>query len=137
VSKFFIDTNVLIYANDPRDESKQTRAIQLIGDLVRSGEGVLSTQVLQEYAHAAMSKLGMAEEIVLRQIHLLEKLEVICQSPSMIRRAVEIRKTYGVQFWDACIIANAESAECDLIYSEDFNTGRYYSGIRVVNPFDE
>ena len=53
----------------------------------------------------------------------------------MIRRAIEIRETYHISFWDSCIISNAESAGCTEIYSEDLNTGQYYSGMRVVNPF--
>lgn len=135
MSKYFIDTNVLIYANDQRDPAKQKTAAHLVTRLMISGEGVLSTQVLQEYANVALHKLGQRQEVVLRQLHLLEKLEVVCQSPVMIRRAVEIQKTYGINFWDACIVANAESAECDTIYSEDLNTGQYYSGMRIENPF--
>ena len=135
MAKYFIDTNILIYANDKKDRSKQTRAARLIADLMKSGRGVLSTQVLQEYAHVALNKLGQTEEVVLRQIHLLEHIEVIQQSPAMIRRAVEIKKTYNINFWDACIVANAESAECDTIYSEDLNTGQFYSGMKIENPF--
>ncbi|WP_158084162.1 PIN domain-containing protein [Marispirochaeta aestuarii] len=137
MAKFFIDTNILVYANDKRDPDKQRQAVDLISGLMKSGEGVISTQVLQEYANVAVGKLGQSEEVVLRQLHLLEKIELVTQSSSMIRRAVEIRKTYGINFWDACIVSNAESAECDAIYSEDLNTGQFYSGIRIINPFVE
>ncbi len=137
MGKVFIDTNILTYANDRRDPVKQQAAMQLVSDLIESGDGVVSTQVLQEYANVAVSKLGQSEDVVLRQIYLLEKLEVVLQSPAMIRRAVEIRKTYNINFWDACIVSNAEFAECSTIISEDLNTGQFYSGIRVVNPFSE
>ena len=137
MAKYFIDTNILIYANDKKDRSKQIKAARLITDLMKSGQGVLSTQVFQEYAHVALSKLGQTEEVVLRQLHLLEHMEVIQQSPAMIRRAVEIKKTYNINFWDACIVANAKYAECDTIYSEDLNTGQFYSGIRIENPLAE
>ncbi|HDQ14031.1 MAG TPA: PIN domain-containing protein [Sediminispirochaeta sp.] len=133
--KFFIDTNVLIYANDRRVPWKQEKAVQLISQLMKSGEGALSTQVLQEYANVALDKLGQKEEVVLRQIHLLERMEVVRQSSSMIRRAVEIKKTYQINFWDACIVSNAEFARCDVIYSEHLNTGQFYFGIRIENPF--
>ena len=133
--KKFIDTNVILYANDGRAPEKQKIAIDLIVSLMNSQEGVLSTQVLQEYAYAAMAKLNQAPEIVLRQIKLLEALEVVRQSPDMIRRAIEIMQTYKISFWDSCIISNAEFAGCSLIYSEDLNAGQYYSGIQIVNPF--
>jgi predicted nucleic acid-binding protein len=137
MAKYFIDTNILIYANDKKDRTKQNKAARLITDLMKSGQGVLSTQVLQEYAHVALNKLGQTEEVVLRQLHLLEHIEVIQQSPAMIRRAVEIKKTYKINFWDACIVANAEYTECDTIYSEDLNTGQFYSGMKIENPLAE
>ena len=135
MSKIFIDTNIVVYANDCRDPDKQEKARSIVVDLIRNGRGVISTQVLQEYAHVAVSKLGQDEAVVLRQLKLLETLEVIQQTPGMIRRSVELKKTYGINFWDACIISNAEAAECDTLYSEDLNTGQFYSGIKVVNPF--
>lgn len=135
MAKCFLDTNILIYANDRRDLDKQRRAVNLITRLMRTSEGVLSTQVLQEYANVALGKLNQATEVVLRQLHLLEQMEVVHQSPAMIRRAVEIAWTYQINFWDACIVSNAEYAGCDTIFSEDLNTGQFYSGIRITNPF--
>ncbi len=132
--KIFIDTNILIYANDTRERDKQAKAIAVISALLKEGRGVVSTQVLQEYACVALRKLGQRPEVVIRQLRLLERLEIIRQSPGMIRRAVEISQTYRIGFWDACIVANAENADCAVIYSEDLNTGQFYSGLRVENP---
>jgi predicted nucleic acid-binding protein len=95
----------------------------------------VSTQVLQEYASVAITKLRQEDAIVLRVLRLLETLEVVQATPALVRRAVELRKVYQVGFWDAGIIAAAEQADCDLILSEDLSAGRFYGGIRVVNPF--
>ena len=46
--KFFVDTNILLYAHDRSAGVKHERARQLLERLWTSGEGVLSTQVLQE-----------------------------------------------------------------------------------------
>lgn len=137
MTKTFIDSNIIVYANDRRDKNKQLQAIACVSSLISSGDGVVSTQVLQEYAATALAKLHQKPEVVLRQISLLEKCEVVRQSPAMIRRAVEIHHTYKISFWDASIIANAESAACDSILSEDLNTGQFYAGIRIKNPFLE
>lgn len=56
----FIDTNVLIYADDARDPRKRDRARDLIRRLQRHRRGVLSMQILQEYFAAATRKLGMS-----------------------------------------------------------------------------
>ena len=135
MNKTFIDTNVIIYANDARDEQKQKRALAIVAEHMRLGTGVISTQVLQEYAHVALNKLHQRQDVILRQLVLLEGLEVIPQSPLLIRRSVEIKTTYQISFWDACIISAAEHAKCNMILSEDLNSGQFYSGIAMENPF--
>ena len=46
--KYFVDTNILIYAHDRSAGLKYERARDLVERLWTSGQGVLSTQVLQE-----------------------------------------------------------------------------------------
>lgn len=135
VDKVFLDTNIVVYANDKRDKYKQDKALELITGLMKANRGTISTQVLQEYTFVALRKLDQKHEIILRQLKLLESFEVVRQSPEMIRRAVEIMDSYKIGFWDSCIISNAEYANCTVIYSEDLNAGQYYSGIRIKNPF--
>jgi predicted nucleic acid-binding protein len=131
----FIDSNVVVYANDGRDIAKQKRALEVIGDAIRSGNGVISTQVLQEYASVALGKLGQRQDVVLRQLALLEQLHVVPQTPTLVRRAVELHGLYGITFWDAAIVAAAESHGCGRILSEDLNAGQFYGGVVVANPF--
>jgi len=131
----FIDSNVVVYANDGRDAVKQKLAIALIGDAIRLGNGVISTQVLQEYANVALCKLGQRQDVVLRQLVLLERLKVVPQTPALARRAVELHGLYGISFWDAAIVAAAESGGCECILSEDLNAGQFYGGVVVTNPF--
>jgi len=133
--KVFIDTNIIIYANDRRDKQKQIKAIELIKKILIDGNGVISTQVLQEYAFVALNKINQSQHAVLRQLKLLESFEVVNQSADQIRRAVDIMHVYRINFWDACIISNAEYADCHIIYSENFNTNQFYTGIQIINPF--
>lgn len=46
--KYFVDTNILVYAHDRCAGVKHDRARQLLERLWSSGQGILSTQVLQE-----------------------------------------------------------------------------------------
>jgi len=131
----FIDSNIVVYANDSRNPEKQHIALRVIGDALRAGTGVISTQVLQEYANVALGKLAQRQDVVLRQLAILERLEVVSQTPALVRRAVELRTLYGISFWDASIVSAAESRECRKIVSEDLNAGQFYSGAAVVNPF--
>lgn len=133
--KIFIDTNLIVYANDRRDPKKQRKAIELVSELMSNGLGVISSQVLQEYSSVALTKLKQEHALVLRQLVLLEAFDIVLMKPALIRRAIEIRSSYSISFWDSCIISAAEVAGCDSIYSEDLNAGQYYSGIKVNNPF--
>jgi predicted nucleic acid-binding protein len=136
VKKYFIDTNVIIYANDSRFPAKQDRAIAVIHRLMSERCGVISTQVMQEYASVALKKLEQRPDVVMRQLALLEGFEVVPVVPALIRRSIEIRTTFQISFWDACIVSAAEHTQCDTIFSEDFAPGRFYSGIAVKNPFN-
>ena len=131
----FIDSNIVVYANDARETGKQTQAIEVIIACMKAKNGVVSIQVLQEYANIALKKLQQPSPIVLRQLKLLEALRVITPSPKAVRRSVEISQSYKISFWDAGIVAAAEEGDCEVIFSEDLNPGQYYAGIEVVDPF--
>jgi predicted nucleic acid-binding protein len=133
VKKVFIDTNIVVYANDPRDPEKRARATERIRRAMHDDLGVVSTQVLQEYAVVAVAKLHQDPEVILRQLLLLESLEVVLITPALIRRALELQWRYRIQYWDASILAAAEHARCAVLLSEDLNPGQLYANVRVEN----
>ena len=83
ITKYFIDTNILFYANDARGPNKQNQAIQLVNRLMLDDTGVLSTQVMQEYAHVALNKLGQRQDVVIRQLFILETFQIIEKHPNL------------------------------------------------------
>lgn len=135
MKQYFLDSNVVVYANDRKSKRKQGRAIEVITSLMRGQNGVASLQVMQEYANIALTKLKQDTNIVLRQLRLLETMRIVTPTPDIVRRQIEIRETYRISFWDAGIVAAAEEARCDAILSEDLNAGQFYAGIQVVDPF--
>lgn len=134
---YFIDTNVIVYANDRSAGDKQVRAVNVVTELLKTRQGVISIQVLQEYAFTAIKKLHQSTDVMLRQIRLLESMSVVIPEPSMVIRAVEIQISSQISFWDASIVAAAEQAQCHAILSEDLNAGQYYAGLPVINPLLE
>jgi predicted nucleic acid-binding protein len=89
---------------------------------------------LQEFASVALTKLHHTAETVIRELIILESLEVVQVTPKLVRQGVEILKQYKIHFWDAILLAAAEEAQCDQLYSEDFPNGAVYNKVRVVNP---
>jgi len=134
--KYFVDTNILIYAHDAASGSKRDRARQLIEHLWQSGQGVLSTQVLQELCVNLRRKVArpLPVDEIQQLIHDYLSWEVIVNTPQSTIQALEIELHYKVSFWDALVINAAETAGAAILYSEDLATGQKYGSVRVMNP---
>jgi predicted nucleic acid-binding protein len=133
--KVFIDTNVLVYAQDSGQWRKRARSRALIEELVHSGDGVISTQVLQEFYVASTRKLGVAPLAAKAVLKTFAAFETVQVSPELIHEAVDCSILNELSFWDALIIAAASAAGCVVLYSEDLNTGQTILGVKVENPF--
>lgn len=133
----FLDSNVLIYAYDVSNPAKQRIARALVGTALAGGI-VMSTQVLAEFAAIMLHKLSPAarSEDLTAALDALGPVKLVAPDGDIVRRAVEAHAAYGVHFYDGMIIAAAERAGCERIWSEDFNSGQKYFGIAVVNPFN-
>ena len=135
--KYFVDTNVLVYAHDRLTGAKHHQARELVDELWRSGLGVLSTQVLQELCFSlrrkALHPLSIDETRTL--IEDYSSWEVVVNKPDSILRALEIESRYKIGFWDALIVQSAEAAGASVLYTEDLSAGQTYGQVRVVNPF--
>jgi predicted nucleic acid-binding protein len=131
----FIDTNVLIYADSPDEPHKQKIATQLLAELRMRSLGVLSTQVLQEFANVGFKKLKLQHDTVRKRLSFYKGFETFSMTPEIIDDALDLHQTRSVGFYDALILASARVAGCGVLYSEDMNAGETIGGVKVVNPF--
>ncbi len=135
IARCFIDTNVLLYAGskDPADGMKRAAAKAIL-----STEDVgFSAQVMQEFVAAVANKrrLGITDDEAMAVLRAIMGYPVLPMSGELVIRAVGIRNRYQLSYWDASIVAAAQEMGCEIIYSEDFNEGQEFEGVRVVNPF--
>jgi predicted nucleic acid-binding protein len=134
MAKIFIDTNILIYSMDPFDPEKRQRCRALLKTLKNDLRGVISTQVMQEFYVAATKKLG-AEPLVVKDIlNTFERFETVVIMPDIIKEAIDCGIINRLSFWDALIVAAAESAICEWLWTEDLNDGQVIRGVRIENP---
>jgi predicted nucleic acid-binding protein len=131
----FIDTNILVYTHSKDEPSKQRRALDLLRSLHKSSTGIISTQVLQEFANIAIKKLQLPTSLLREQLLFWEQFEVIQITPIIIHAALDIQQTRQLGFYDALIRASAQVANCSVLYSEDMNAGEIVGGVKLVNPF--
>jgi len=132
----FLDTNVLVYAYDVSNPEKQQAARALLKSGV-TAKFVISTQVLAEFTAALLHKIAppASPDAVMEGLDALAALRLIIPDAELVRRAVEARIAYGLNFYDGMIVAAAERGGCERIWSEDLNAGQRYFGVTVANPF--
>lgn len=133
--RVFIDTNVLVYADDVDAGEKRDRAQAVLRDAIASGQAVLSTQVLQEFFVVATRKLGVPAEVAQQKVEVLARLDVVVVRPDMILAAIDLCRLRRLSFWDALVIKCAASSGCTRLLTEDLSNGQIIDGVRIENPF--
>src|SRR4051812_23370898 len=108
----FIDTNVLVYADDASAGAKRERALAVLAELVGASQAVVSTQVLQEYFVVATRKLGVPPEVARRKVEVLSRLDVVIVRPELVIAAIDLHRLHSISFWDALIVRAAAAASC-------------------------
>lgn len=134
--KFFVDTNILLYAHDSGTGIKHERARDLMDRLWSLRQGVLSTQVLQEFAFSLRKRISppLSARETREWITQYMRWEVVVNMSRSVLNALEIEERYQISFWDALIVQAAESARAETLYTEDLSDGQSYGAVRVVNP---
>lgn len=133
--RVFIDTNLLVYADDLDAGAKRQRAQELLSELFRNQSGVLSTQVLQEFFVVSTRKLGVDAAVARRKVELLSTLDVVAIQVTHVLQAIDLHRLHSVSFWDALILACAAAAGCSKLWTEDLQHGAVIAGVRIENPF--
>src|SRR5712691_1803873 len=136
--RFFLDTNILVYAVDPTDARKHEIAVDWLERSLRTGEAVVSFQVMHEWFHWVLRKSAKPLQPALaRQIYrsLLEPLSRVESSRELIDTALDLFENDKVSWWDALIIGAALHGGCQTLLSEDLQHGREIRGMRIENPF--
>jgi predicted nucleic acid-binding protein len=136
--KFFVDTNILVYAHDRAAGVKHERARSLIERLWKSGGGVLSTQVLQELCVNLRRKTAhpLSIEQTRRLLQDYLSWDIVINTAESVIEALTIEHRYSISFWDALIIQAAGTSGAAIVYSEDLADGQVYGPLRVVNPLN-
>ena len=131
----FLDTNILLYAEDARESRKREIAIPLIVEHRRNRTGVVSLQVLQEFYFNATKKLGLDPVIARSKAAFHARFDVVEFSVADIFAAVDLHRLHVISFWDALVVHAAKQAGCREVLSEDMQHRQLIDGVRIVNPF--
>lgn len=131
-----VDTNVLIYARDPRDPVKQQKAVNLTIGLT---DGALLWQVACEYIAASrkLAPFGFTQAQAWRELKQMQaRWQLILPSAAVLTRAETLAATHNLSFWDAMIVAACIEGGITRLYTEDFDASlSTQTGVEIINPF--
>ena len=127
----FFDSNLLLYLLSA-DAAKADRAEDLLAD-----GGVISVQVLNEFAAVACRKLDLTWPEVREVLGTAQSLcRVEALRVATHERGLSIAERYGFSVYDSLIVAAALLAGCSLLWTEDLQDGqRIEDQLTVKSPF--
>jgi predicted nucleic acid-binding protein len=128
----FLDTNILVYAQQTGAKADRARALF-------AGGGKLSVQVLNEFTAVSRRKQQRNWRAIEEAI---EDVLTVVDPPLALTHdlhtaARELAEEHGISVYEARIVASAIEAGCDILYSEGMQHGRSIGGLAIVNPFLE
>ena len=134
--RYFVDTNILMYAHDTAAGDKHVRAKALVEDLWENRSGVVSTQVLQELAVNLRRKAKKPLDAKATRDIVSDYLawQVVVNGGDSILEALDLEVRYQVSFWDALVVQAAQVSGAEILYSEDLSDAQAYGTVRVINP---
>ncbi len=137
-AKYFIDTNIIVYCFDDRQPDKKAHSLSIIADALKTGNGIISWQVIQEFLNVATRKFKVPLKPEDAKLYLQKVLNPLCQvfpALDLYQTALDIQDRTNYSFYDALILAGAMQEGCSILYSEDFHNRHQVDGLRIVNPY--
>jgi len=135
--RVFVDTNIIVYAYDASAGEKHSKALEIMKDLWGTGNGIASTQVLQEFFVSVTGKIVKSLSIITAKEIVKDflKWKIVIVDGEIILEAIDIQNERRYSFWDSLIIASAIAGGAGTLLSEDLSDKHKIKGIVIKNPF--
>ena len=136
-----VDTNALVYRFDPRFPRKQEVATELLRHGIAGASIRVPHQAVLEFVAAVTrspsggTALLTADEARREAEEMLSQFEILYPNEEVVRLAIRGAAAYQLSWFDAHLWAYAEHYGLTELLSEDFQDGRMYGTVRVLDPF--
>lgn len=131
----FIDTNVWVYALTEQDHAKKKIAAELISKTYLEDTICVNAQVLKEFANFAFKRTTKSADEINSVLKKMSSYSFVPDTKELVMQAVVLKERYDVGFYDSLMLSAANKAKCDVIYTEDLNSGQKYGTVTAINPF--
>lgn len=138
-ARCFVDTNLLVYRRDASEPQKQRGAQAWFEALWRQQCGRTGVQVLCEYYVTVTRKLdpGLPAAEAWLDVEDLFAWEPVAVDPAVMGLARTVSERFSLSWWDALIVAAAQTADCRYLLTEDLQGGQDLDGLLVLDPFEQ
>jgi predicted nucleic acid-binding protein len=137
LTTIFVDTPVLLCADDVANAERRDRARSWLSALWQQRRGRTSTQVLNEYYVQATRHFtpGLPQGDARAKLRRLQQWKPWQIDHQTVESAWGFEARFGLAYWDALIVAAASQSGCAYVLTESLPHGEQYDAVRAVNPF--
>lgn len=136
--RYFLDTNIFVYIFDHSAPAKAKKAQHLVRDALRSRQGVISYQVVQEFFNVALRQFSQKMTLEEAEQFLaitFRPLLAVHSSPALYSEALHLQAWHKFSWFDSLIVAAAIETRCEVLYSENLQHNQKINGVLIQNPF--
>jgi predicted nucleic acid-binding protein len=132
----FVDTNVLLYAQDPRQPDKQRDAAQWLSWCWQGGRGRISSQILHElYVNLRKVAPALRPEQAREVVRRYRRWRPWSVDDATVDHAWTLQDETGYSYWDCLMLGAALQQGCGYLLTEDIQHQRQVEGLVILNPF--
>jgi predicted nucleic acid-binding protein len=131
----FVDTPVLLEADDIFDHDRQAVARAWLQALWCQRAGRVSTQVLNAYYFTVTQSFGMSAgdaRAKVRRFQLWKPWQIDHQT---VETAWGVEARFGLPYWDALVVASAAQSGATHVLSACLTHDQHIDGVTIVDPY--
>jgi len=134
--RIFVDTGVLVRAHDLDAGEKRAIAEHVLRQLWQDENGVISTQVLQEFYTALIGRGSPVPRRAARDLlQAYSVWPIVTLDAADLDAASDVEERHRLVFRDALIVVAARKSGAALLLAEHVQPYRAIPGLEVKNPF--
>ena len=135
--RVFVDTSVLVYADDAADPRRREQARTWLAHLWAARTGRVSTQVLNEYYVCVTRQIasGLSVGDARAKLRRYQQWQPWVIDHQTVETAWGLEARLQVDYWQALVLACAMHSRCDAVLSDTLPLTRY-DQLDVINPFE-
>jgi predicted nucleic acid-binding protein len=136
MSTVCVDTNIWFYALARPAEGEQAKHLAARGLIGGLEQPVITPQIINELSANLLRKREWSEQELQALVgDLRSRCRLFIPGADWHEEASRLRQCHRLSFWDSLVVASAQAAGCEIVFSEDMHHGQGLDSLDILNPF--